>query len=160
MAGGQEASIDRISRALPAPTDDGFSMEDLARAGARLGLPLEGIRLGKRDVPLQKPVIAFLKMPLGGHFVVLRPVGATGTRVQVINPPSPPQIVDYDQLLKSPAWTGMVLVPGSWWSVPRVATLAALIGSALVVLALLARFRPAPRQSPFRLPSPAAESSP
>ena len=49
--------------------------------------------------------------------VLLRPVGMTGKMVQVLDPPSAPAVVDYEQLLSSQSWTGQILLQQTprWW---------------------------------------------
>ena len=85
---GQPLTFDRLESMLPASRHpEGCSMAELAAASGALGLPLEGVLFGKGDVPLSRPAIAFFQDGKAGHFAVLRPVGTTGTLVQVINPP-------------------------------------------------------------------------
>jgi ABC-type bacteriocin/lantibiotic exporter with double-glycine peptidase domain len=107
---GRPVTLDLLESALPRRHPDGYSMAQLAAAARSLGLVLDGVRLAKLDKPLTRPAIAFLKDGKAGHFAVLRPVGTTGTMVQVIDPPSAPWIADYDRLLSAKAWTGRVLV--------------------------------------------------
>ena len=103
-------TIDRLLSALPARHPDGYSMAELSAASRSLGLSLEGVRFVKGDKALDRPAIAFFKDEKGGHFAVLRPVGTTGTMVQVIDPPSAPWIADYDRVLASKPWTGRILI--------------------------------------------------
>ena len=129
---GRPATLDRITSALPERHPSGYSMAELSDAAKRLGLRLEGVRLTKAETPLDRPAIAFLNDARGGHFAVLRPVGTTGTLVQVIDPPHPPWITDYDRILAARPWTGKVLVPASGW--PPRPMAAALVGCAGAVL--------------------------
>jgi hypothetical protein len=69
------------------------------------------VRFGRDDLPLRRPAIAYLSGLRAGHFVTLRPVGITGTMVQVIDPPDASRIMDYQPLLARPDWTGRLLVP-------------------------------------------------
>jgi ABC-type bacteriocin/lantibiotic exporter with double-glycine peptidase domain len=110
---GSPTSIDRLDAVLPPRRPDGYSMAELASAARALGLRLEGVRFSQKDEPLKQPAIALLEDARGGHFLVLRPVGSTGTMVQVIDPPHAPWIMDYDRLLAGPKWTGRLLVPRS-----------------------------------------------
>src|SRR5262249_50665333 len=84
---GYRADLDTLKRLLPSRPPPGYSMLELKAAARANGLRLRGIRFGKRDVPLDRPAIAFLNHSGSGHFVVLRPVGVTGTMVQIIEPP-------------------------------------------------------------------------
>ena len=90
-------------------------MAELSEASSRLGLEVDGVRLTIGDQPLDRPALVFLEDASGGHFAVLRPVGRTGTMVQVIDPPSPPWIADYERLLSAKPWTGRILVPRDAW---------------------------------------------
>jgi hypothetical protein len=114
---GRPVTIDRVVSVLPPWRPDGYSMTELSRASGALGLSLEGVRFTKGDEPLARPAIAFIKDAKGGHFMVLRPVGTTGTMVQVIDPPSAPLMTDYDRLLASRPWTGRILLPCDPWPV-------------------------------------------
>ena len=108
-------SIERLVSALPAPNPEGYSMAELAATARSFGLPLEGVRFAKEDSRPDRPMIVFLKDARGGHFAVLRPVGTTGTMVQVIDPPYPSWITDYDRLLTAGMWTDRVLLPRPPW---------------------------------------------
>lgn len=114
---GQPTSLIQIERSLPRQQSGGNSMTELREAARGHGLRLRGSRFGKGDVPLDRPVIAYLSRPGEGHFVVLRPVGVMGTMVQVLDPPHAPAIMDYTHLLGGGLWTGRVLMPqttGEW----------------------------------------------
>ena len=133
---GRHVDLDRMESALPPRHPRGYSMADLAAASRSLGGRMEGVRFscGREDMPLTRPAIAFVNGARGGHFAVLRPVGATGTMVQVIDPPGAPRITDYDRILSSKAWTGRVLVPRDPWIVRNAVPLAT--GAAGFVLLL------------------------
>ena len=87
---GCAATIPQIEAALPPRHQDGYSMAELAAVASRVGLSVEGIRCEQGDRPLDRPAIYFIKHAKGGHFAVFRPVGVTGTMVQVIDPPVVP----------------------------------------------------------------------
>lgn len=108
---GRTVSLDRILSALPARHPEGYSMAELSDAAGSLGLSLEGQEFTKENRHPGRPAIAFLKDEKGGHFTVLRPVGTTGTMVQVIDPPLVPWIADYERVLASKSWKGRLLVP-------------------------------------------------
>ena len=111
------SGLAEIERALPERDRAGYSMAELRDAARARGLRLRGIRFGLEDVPLDRPAIAWLDRGEAGHFIVMRPVGVRGTMVQVLEPPHPPRVMDYDTLLKSGQWTGALLVPesnGEW----------------------------------------------
>lgn len=92
-------------------------MAELTAVADSFGWNLEGVRFAKGDRALDRPAIAFVKEAKGGHFAVLRPVGTTGTTVQVIDPPHVPWITDYDRLFASRHWTGRILQPRDPWPV-------------------------------------------
>jgi hypothetical protein len=77
----------------------------------------------------------FLKDGKGGHFAVLRPVGTTGTMVQVLDPPNAPWIGDCTQVMSTKAWTGRVLIARDPWPYRHVLA-AALASAGLSALAL------------------------
>lgn len=108
---GRPATLETLEAALPSRHPDGYSMAELAAASRALGLALDGVQLAKGGPPLDRPAIVFLKDAQAGHFALLRPVGTTGTMVQVIDAPSAPQIVDMSRLVAMKSWTGRALVP-------------------------------------------------
>jgi ABC-type bacteriocin/lantibiotic exporter with double-glycine peptidase domain len=108
---GRPVTLDRLVSALPARHADGYSMAELEAASRSFGLALEGVKFARGDKALDRPAIAFLEDARGGHFAVLRPVGTTGTMVQVIDPPHVPWIADYGRVMTTPSWTGRLLVP-------------------------------------------------
>jgi hypothetical protein len=136
---GHPVSIDRLEEVLPPRREDGYSMAELSAAADSLGLYLEGVRFARGDKPLDHPAIAFLQDARGGHFTVLRPVGTTGSMVQVIDPPHAPWITDYDRLFDARPWTGRVLMPRERWPVRR--TLSLLLAGLTGVLFLALRRR-------------------
>lgn len=112
---GRAVDLADLRRGLPDHRADGLSMADLQRAAASRGCRLAGRRVGPDDVPLDRPAIAWLKHEGGGHFVVLRPVGETGTMVTVLDFPRPPRAVDYAELLATAGWSGRVMTPVGPW---------------------------------------------
>ena len=150
---GRPVTLDRLTAVLPARHPEGYSMAELSQASRVLGLDLEGVRFTKGDKALKRPAIAFLKDVKGGHFTVLRPVGTTGTMVQVIDPPHAPWIADYDRVFATKPWTGRILSPrASWWV--RHAALLSAVAVCAVLLTVLRRGRAwsraaRPRQSPL-----------
>lgn len=115
---GMNQNIHQVLAALPARNKRGFSMAEISNASAKLGLPLSGELISASQMPPNMPVIAYFRKSENGHFAVLRPVGTTGTMVQLIDPPFAPQIVDYKQLSQSPQWNGKLLVPRDSWKLP------------------------------------------
>lgn len=141
---GRPIPYDRLEAVLPPHCPAGYSMAELSSAARSLGLPLDGVKFVKGDKPLDRPAIAFLKDAKGGHFIILRPVGTTGTMVQVIDPTHVPLITDYDRILGSSGWTGRILLPSTPWYKRR-ATLPAAAGACLLFVALaFTRWRSSP----------------
>jgi hypothetical protein len=137
---GKPSTVEQIESTLPRRNPAGYSMAELASASRALGVDLEGVRLEKGGGPITRPAIAYLEDGAWGHFAVVRPVGTTGTMVQVIDPPSHPLIADYDRVLKAKSWTGRVLVPRRHWSARRSLLLAiATSCSALLAVVLYRR---------------------
>ena len=116
---GREVTLDRLVSVLPPPHDDGYSMAELSAAAGSCGFELEGVQFVQGEKALRRSAIAFLRQGRGGHFAVLRPVGTTGTMVQVIDPPDAPWITDYERILSSKPWTGRILYPRGSWFVRR-----------------------------------------
>jgi ABC-type bacteriocin/lantibiotic exporter with double-glycine peptidase domain len=134
---GRPVTLAQLERALPPRRTEGYSMAELAASSAALGFRLDGVRFGKGDQVLTRPVIAFFKSAEGGHFAVLRPVGTTGTMVQVIDPPHVSRIVDYTQVLSAKSWTGRILTARDAWIVRNmIPLLMAVAGWILLVLGL------------------------
>lgn len=115
----QSVPMERLVAALPKPNVNGFSMAELASASGALGLSLEGLDLASYGRRPDRPIIIFLKRKGLGHFAVLRPVGTTGKMVQLIDPPYPPQVLDYDRLTEMENWTNFALIASDSW-VPNV----------------------------------------
>lgn len=115
----------------------GHSMLELAQASSRLGLPVVGKRYQPGQTFPDRPVIAYLRLRDAGHFFVIRPVGATGTLVQILDPPHEPVIMELSELVKRDFWTGALLVPEkgflSHWFVFTLAICGSLTGLGLVV---------------------------
>ncbi len=138
---GRPASLERVRTELGGRHKDGYSLSELAGAAGRLGLPLRGVRFGEGDSPLDRSAIVFIQEAQGGHFAVLRPVGTTGTMVQVIDPPMPPQIVDYDRLFRDSPWTGKILVPAPPWYERVGLVLVGATGLGLILIPIAVRMR-------------------
>jgi len=111
----RDVDLAELRRVIPRPDDRGLSMADLRDAAARFGVHLRGARLRREDLPLDRPVIALLSPEDRGHFVVLEPVGTTGTMAMLLDFPGPPRIVDYSSLATSKGWEGLALVPVRSW---------------------------------------------
>jgi hypothetical protein len=134
---GRPVPLDRLDAALPLRPQDGYSMAELKAAARTLGLQLRGVQLSKGDRPLKRPAIAYFYDRKGGHFAVLKPVGTTGTMVQLIDPPLSPQILDYDRLFSWDSWTGRALVAHDNWLASNLALIsAAAIGTLLIALSM------------------------
>lgn len=110
-------TLDKVTAVLPTRHPKGYSMRELSTASRSLGIDLEGVHFGNGDKALTRPAIAFVEDKRGGHYAVLRPLGTTGTMVQLIDPPHAPWITDYATLFSSRNWTGRILIPrGTWWT--------------------------------------------
>ncbi|MDR3623391.1 MAG: cysteine peptidase family C39 domain-containing protein [Paludisphaera borealis] len=132
---GRPVAVEQLLSKLPAHNPEGYSMAELAAASEALGLGLEGVRFAKGDPHPDRPAIAFVKNARGGHFTVLRPVGTRGTMVQVIDPPAPPWVTDYDRLFIDGLWTNRILIPRPPWYSPARATGRMAIAGMMIVAA-------------------------
>jgi hypothetical protein len=139
---GRATTLDELHRALPPRGPSGYSMAELASAASALGMRLEGIQFRPGAPPPDRPAIAYFKDGRFGHFAVLRPVGTTGTTVQLIDPPHPPALLDYTRLLAERTWTGQTLINANPWALRNAGPL---IGTAAVLLLLIVAWRHRPR---------------
>jgi ABC-type bacteriocin/lantibiotic exporter with double-glycine peptidase domain len=113
------ADLHGVESTLGRRHEAGYSLAELAQASQALGLTLDGVQVDSGNIPLTRPAIGYFRGPFGGHYAVLRPVGVTGTMVQVIDPPNVPRVMDYQRLLSDNSWTGRLLTPRdrrAWWS--------------------------------------------
>ena len=136
---GNPADLSTVESALPSSN---HSMAEIQRAAASRGVALEGREHGPDRPPPDRVSIAYMKTNGVGHYIVLRPVGVLGTMVQVIDPPRPPRVMDYDRLVSNPSWTGRLLVPLTMAERLRTPLLALLsLTLAIVLILRLRRFR-------------------
>jgi len=108
---GRPTDLRDIKRHLPSPPPGGHSMRDLRVAAHARGLCLTGVLLEKVDKAIDRPMLVLMKRGAHGHFQVIRPIGHTGNLVQVIDSTRPLEVMDKSDLLMSPGWTGLALVP-------------------------------------------------
>lgn len=108
---GRPVELAQVTRGLPTRDPRGFSMMELARAAEAVGLPLDGIEIRRGEVSIDRTGIAYLSDGGDGHFVLVRPIGTTGKMVQVLDPPSFPRVMEYQELTSVKSWTGRMLVP-------------------------------------------------
>jgi len=121
----------------------GSSVDDVSRAGEKLGQPLAAIRCSFDQVRKYTPLIAFQKSKgdRPAHFCVV--ASALEDQVLIVDPPHPPKWVWKSDF--SDSWDGLVIVPAddlssSPW-VQRAKGLAAVIAGILLyhVVAFLRR---------------------
>lgn len=108
---GLDISLDQVKRRLGPLPPGGYSVSELVSASDSLGLELEALEYKHGKPRAEKNLIVYLLGARGGHFAVLNPVGTTGSMVQLIDPPYPPRIVDWERLLTAKEWTGIVIAP-------------------------------------------------
>lgn len=110
-------NVREIQALLGEIDEDGSSIAELEAAGRQIGLRLEGRLIRPQDLPLDRPTIAHLGMSglKSGHFIVLVPVGDTGTMVQMIDPPYHSHLIDYEKLMSSNAGSLRILLPVRPW---------------------------------------------
>ncbi len=137
---GRRVELKDLYEALPPRHEDGYSLLELRNASRRCGLDLWGGRLSRDHLPLDRPVIAYYNVPGRqlGHYVVLVPVGTTGTMVEMIDPPYHPRIVDYTAVM--PAGSSLrILYPLEFWET-RVFVAAGVGAFLVLVLAAISLF--------------------
>lgn len=126
---------------LPTNPEHGLSMENLREASKKLGVVLHGKRLKFNELPLDRPVIALLRLDEGhGHFVVLNPVGNLGKSALYLDFPRSPKVVAYADIFNSQAWTGLILTPESHWDRARPWIFFA-VGVLIIAISLFWHFR-------------------
>jgi hypothetical protein len=92
------------------PAKHEYTLGELRAAAERAGFPLDGIRL-RRDRAPQRASLVYLHNGRFGHFNVIRPVGHSGTLVQVLDGDKHARVVDFPTLYSRAEWTGLALVP-------------------------------------------------
>jgi len=129
---GRPTGLDAILGRLPLAGPEGHSLLQLRETAHDLGLNLAGFRRPAPGLAPDRPLIALIRRGGAGHFVVVRPVGHTGRLVQVIDPEAQTDIIDEDQLTRSPEWTGLGLERKRFgrlpWLFGGIASVAAFLG--------------------------------
>jgi hypothetical protein len=101
----------KIDAALPSRHPEGYSMAELRSAAHQCGLDLIGVKWNKSVRQPDRPLLALLRRGDHGHYVVVRPVGHTGSLVQILDIKMEPLILDATILYAMPEWTGLALIP-------------------------------------------------
>jgi hypothetical protein len=110
---GNEVDLQTLESALPPRNAQGYSLAELQAAASTFGMRLEGRQVGPSDTPFDRPVIAHIGFgeTRSGHYVVLVPVGRTGTMTQMFDPPYHPHITDYTKLFVANRGSMRILRP-------------------------------------------------
>jgi hypothetical protein len=138
---GKSANLKAVELALPPISPGGYSFQELQAGAATLGLRVQGVRVGKGLRALDRPAIAFMDGAQHGHFITIRPVGHTGTLVEVIDTDRTVEVLDRAELCARRGWTGLALVPvrmNNWWLKLGAGLLAAAIVGILLNVVLRA----------------------
>jgi hypothetical protein len=106
-----QVEFPRLQEILGPADASGYSFHDIQKAAGKFGVRLDAVLLDNHRSGLQRPLILFTKQGDEGHFIVVRPVGHTGSLVQVLDGDREPVAIDADRLIASRAWTGLALVP-------------------------------------------------
>jgi len=93
---GRRWSLASLESRLGRDRGSRFSFQDLREAASSRGLRLIGVRFSKEDWPLDRPALIHLETERDGHFMVVRPVGHSGTMVQVFDPVQGLTVYDVD----------------------------------------------------------------
>ncbi len=128
---GHPVSLEELAASLPPCPSAGYSMKELRDAARAFGVRLEGIQLSGGTKAPDRPALAFLKNGDHGHYVVVRPVGHTGSLVQVADLDLDPSVVEASKLYGSTTWTGMVLTRDTTSLGRGILVAVALLGSAI-----------------------------
>jgi len=86
-----------------------LELEELARSSR---LKLVSVHL-RSTGSIDRPMILFVRREGHGHYLLARPVGRSGRKVQLIDSDGGSRIVDRGDLGRSPDWTGHALVVDS-----------------------------------------------
>lgn len=116
-------------------------MKDLRDAARACGLKLIGVHLEKNSDAIDRSMLVFSRRGTHGHFVVIRPVGHTGKLVQVIDSARGSELVDKADLVTSPDWTGLALIPSQRGWPHNFARGFGVVTSLWIALALVYRHR-------------------
>ncbi len=139
---GRRASFDEVSNSLSSASDHGHSLLDLQEVATRFGLHTTGYQWQDHRSRPNKPCISLVRNFDGsGHFILLNPVGRSGTLVQIVDPPLHPRIVDFADLAEYYDWTGEILMPSPGvnpWIV-CLSLLAGVVGALLGIRAMWGR---------------------
>lgn len=108
---GYPTRLDDLATHLPPPGPKGHSMAQLREAARAMGLKLVGVRLADDPGTLDRPALVYLDRGEHGHFLVIRPVGHSGTLVQVLDSSTLPEVMEVSAFFRTPGWTGQALVP-------------------------------------------------
>jgi hypothetical protein len=129
---GKPVNLSEVLLGLPSSNAKENSLIELRDASLRFSLNLEAMQLPpNRELP-EQPLIALMSNGETGHFVIVRRVGFSGKLVQVLDSSRETRVVDAEKLMKSPEWTGYVLVPARIDWVQRVAICVALMSGVLL----------------------------
>ncbi len=145
--------LDRLEDRLSGPKPKKRSLQELRDCAKFFGLELKGVLLPKTGLAPETVALVHLKRKPDGHFVVIRPVGHSGTFVQVFDGLRSPVIVDAKALYNSPEWTGFALIPDRPnWPARIAVGLAVASALALAATLLAPRLRDARRNRPAPMP--------
>jgi len=109
---GRPTSLEAVERCLrQTGSERQFSLAQLRDAARAFGLRLRGVTLSASDRAPDQAAIVYVDWQPHGHFLLVRPVGHTGTLVQVIDSTRAPYVIDAAGLYASPEWTGLALIP-------------------------------------------------
>lgn len=103
---GKNVTLAEVHAALPPPSSEGHSIAEIQQGAAKLGVTLRCYQ----KYHVREPAIAFLRFSHSGHFVVLRPIGDSGTLIQMVDPIGEAFTTNWSTVTKYEGWTGVALV--------------------------------------------------
>ena len=138
---GFEIPFDDLCGRMVGGTNRSHSLKELRDVARSNGLALRGVKLENAGLDFDRPALVYLDRKPHGHFVVVRPVGHSGTMVQMIDPNLSPVVMDATRLYAMPDWTGLALMPGrtDWFLMGSIAC--ASVALAIVVGSLVSHRR-------------------
>ena len=106
---GKSVPLHVITEKLPTPCPDGFTIKQFRDAIRSLGIKVNGVKIPRQAKALDREMLMLLKHDTHGHYVVIRPVGPSGTLIQIVDGLEPPRVLEKTKLVDGESWTGIVL---------------------------------------------------
>jgi ABC-type bacteriocin/lantibiotic exporter with double-glycine peptidase domain len=106
---GREVGLKQIHERLNSSDPRGVTMRAIMDASRVLKFPLRAVRYGPHSL-IREPALIHLSRGGRGHYAVVRPVGGSGTLLQMSDGFEEPRVLEMGKLYSSPYWNGLALV--------------------------------------------------